>query len=85
MVFDDLWTVDGRNAGQCDSDCGRPYGAAGGGNDEADDQPGNPRRATATTGGSPRTAPLRSPEPNRGPTSARWGSAPPVEGEAHWT
>ena len=26
MVFDDLWTVDGTNLAQCDSDCGRPYG-----------------------------------------------------------
>ncbi|WP_210589661.1 hypothetical protein [Streptomyces sp. GESEQ-35] len=26
MVFDDLWTVDGTNLGQRDSDCGRPYG-----------------------------------------------------------
>ncbi|MFG2584089.1 glycine-rich domain-containing protein [Streptomyces malaysiensis] len=26
MVFDDLWTVNGENAAQCDSDCGRPYG-----------------------------------------------------------
>ena len=25
-VFDDLWTVDGTNLAQCDSDCGRPYG-----------------------------------------------------------
>ncbi|WP_064457001.1 glycine-rich domain-containing protein [Streptomyces hygroscopicus] len=28
MVFDDLWTVNGENAAQCDSDCGRPYGQA---------------------------------------------------------
>ncbi|WP_405585879.1 glycine-rich domain-containing protein [Streptomyces sp. NBC_01092] len=28
MVFDDLWTVDGSNLAQCDSDCGRPYGQA---------------------------------------------------------
>jgi hypothetical protein len=28
MVFDDLWTVDGANLAQCDSDCGRPYGQA---------------------------------------------------------
>ncbi|MFF8916820.1 glycine-rich domain-containing protein [Streptomyces sp. NPDC015032] len=28
MVFDDLWTVDGENLAQCDSDCGRPYGQA---------------------------------------------------------
>lgn len=28
MVFDDLWTVDGTNLAQCDSDCGRPYGQA---------------------------------------------------------
>ncbi|MFB6752288.1 glycine-rich domain-containing protein [Streptomyces sp. NPDC056353] len=27
-VFDDLWTVDGTNLAQCDSDCGRPYGQA---------------------------------------------------------
>ncbi|MFD5567540.1 glycine-rich domain-containing protein [Streptomyces cadmiisoli] len=27
-VFDDLWTVDGTNVAQCDSDCGRPYGQA---------------------------------------------------------
>lgn len=26
MVFDGLWTVNGENAAQCDSDCGRPYG-----------------------------------------------------------
>ncbi len=26
MVLDDLWTVNGQNAAQCDSDCGRPYG-----------------------------------------------------------
>ncbi|WP_406254781.1 glycine-rich domain-containing protein [Streptomyces chartreusis] len=25
-VFDELWTVNGENAAQCDSDCGRPYG-----------------------------------------------------------
>ncbi|MBQ1091753.1 hypothetical protein [Streptomyces sp. B93] len=28
VVFDDLWTMDGENLGQCDSDCGRPYGQA---------------------------------------------------------
>jgi hypothetical protein len=28
MVFDDLWTVNGTNLAQCDSDCGRPYGQA---------------------------------------------------------
>ncbi|NEA62582.1 hypothetical protein [Streptomyces sp. SID12488] len=28
MVFDDLWTVNGVNLAQCDSDCGRPYGQA---------------------------------------------------------
>ncbi|MFD7539544.1 hypothetical protein [Streptomyces sp. NPDC059819] len=28
MVLDDLWTVNGENAAQCDSDCGRPYGSA---------------------------------------------------------
>ncbi|MEU8975428.1 hypothetical protein AB0D11_40510 [Streptomyces monashensis] len=28
MVFDDLWTVNGINLAQCDSDCGRPYGQA---------------------------------------------------------
>lgn len=28
VVFDDLWTVDGTNLAQCDSDCGRPYGQA---------------------------------------------------------
>ncbi|MDI3390725.1 hypothetical protein QIS99_31690 [Streptomyces sp. B-S-A8] len=28
MVLDDLWTVNGENAAQCDSDCGRPYGQA---------------------------------------------------------
>ncbi|MEU6662543.1 hypothetical protein [Streptomyces sp. NPDC046821] len=27
-VFDARWTVDGENLAQCDSDCGRPYGAA---------------------------------------------------------
>ncbi|WP_418956806.1 glycine-rich domain-containing protein [Streptomyces tritici] len=27
MVMDDLWTVDGANAAQCDSDCGRDYRA----------------------------------------------------------
>jgi hypothetical protein len=27
MVLDDLWTVNGENAAQCDSDCGRPYGS----------------------------------------------------------
>ncbi|MFD4412612.1 glycine-rich domain-containing protein [Streptomyces sp. NPDC058246] len=27
-VFDDLWTVNGANLAQCDSDCGRPYGQA---------------------------------------------------------
>ncbi|MEU0820868.1 glycine-rich domain-containing protein [Streptomyces mirabilis] len=27
-VFDDLWTVNGANLAQCDSDCGRPYGRA---------------------------------------------------------
>ncbi|MEH0577301.1 glycine-rich domain-containing protein [Streptomyces sp. B21-108] len=26
VVFDDLWTVNGTNLAQCDSDCGRPYG-----------------------------------------------------------
>ncbi|MCT9077188.1 glycine-rich domain-containing protein [Streptomyces fulvoviolaceus] len=26
QVFDELWTVNGENAAQCDSDCGRPYG-----------------------------------------------------------
>ncbi|QDY78299.1 hypothetical protein [Streptomyces qinzhouensis] len=26
VVHDDLWTVNGENAAQCDSDCGRPYG-----------------------------------------------------------
>jgi hypothetical protein len=26
VVFDDLWTVNGENLAQCDSDCGRPYG-----------------------------------------------------------
>ncbi|MET7906572.1 hypothetical protein ABZ710_38080 [Streptomyces anthocyanicus] len=25
MVLDDLWTVDGESAAQCDSDCGRDY------------------------------------------------------------
>lgn len=30
MVFDDLWTVDGANAAQCDADCGRPYGSTEG-------------------------------------------------------
>ncbi|QNE76863.1 hypothetical protein F0344_21600 [Streptomyces finlayi] len=25
MVMDDLWTVNGENAAQCDSDCGRDY------------------------------------------------------------
>ncbi|GGT36529.1 hypothetical protein [Streptomyces purpureus] len=28
MVLDDLWTVNGENAAQCDSDCGRDYRAA---------------------------------------------------------
>lgn len=28
LVLDDLWTVNGENAAQCDSDCGRPYGRA---------------------------------------------------------
>ncbi|OQD55516.1 hypothetical protein BM536_013250 [Streptomyces phaeoluteigriseus] len=28
VVFDDLWTVNGTNLAQCDSDCGRPYGQA---------------------------------------------------------
>ncbi|MFI1829576.1 glycine-rich domain-containing protein [Streptomyces sp. NPDC020412] len=28
VVHDGLWTVDGENAAQCDSDCGRPYGSA---------------------------------------------------------
>lgn len=28
VVFDDLWTVDGENLAQCDSDCGKPYGQA---------------------------------------------------------
>lgn len=27
MVFDDLWTVNGESAAQCDSDCGRDYRA----------------------------------------------------------
>jgi hypothetical protein len=27
MVMDDLWTVNGENAAQCDSDCGRDYRA----------------------------------------------------------
>ncbi|MET9033172.1 glycine-rich domain-containing protein [Streptomyces mirabilis] len=27
-VFDDLWTVNGTNLAQCDSDCVRPYGRA---------------------------------------------------------
>lgn len=27
-VIDDRWAVDGENAAQCDSDCGRPYGQA---------------------------------------------------------
>lgn len=26
MVLDDLWTLNGENAAQCDSDCGRDYG-----------------------------------------------------------
>ncbi|MCI3930182.1 MULTISPECIES: glycine-rich domain-containing protein [unclassified Streptomyces] len=26
VVLDDLWTVNGENAAQCDADCGRPYG-----------------------------------------------------------
>ncbi|MCX5412240.1 hypothetical protein [Streptomyces sp. NBC_00059] len=26
QVFDGMWTVDGQNAAQCDSDDGRPYG-----------------------------------------------------------
>ncbi|GAA3048276.1 hypothetical protein [Streptomyces glomeratus] len=28
MVCDDLWTVNGTNLAQCDSNCGRPYGQA---------------------------------------------------------
>ncbi|MFH0243261.1 glycine-rich domain-containing protein [Streptomyces sp. HK10] len=28
VVMDELWTVDGESAAQCDADCGRPYGAA---------------------------------------------------------
>ncbi|GAV44634.1 hypothetical protein [Streptomyces acidiscabies] len=28
MVFDGLWTVDGTNLSNCDSDCGRLYGQA---------------------------------------------------------
>ncbi|MFD6249955.1 glycine-rich domain-containing protein [Streptomyces roseolus] len=28
MVLDDLWTVDGANAAQCDADCGRDYRAS---------------------------------------------------------
>ncbi|WP_314250641.1 hypothetical protein [Streptomyces sp. DSM 40907] len=28
MVMDDLWTVNGENAAQCDSDCGRDYRTA---------------------------------------------------------
>ncbi|MFD7894271.1 glycine-rich domain-containing protein [Streptomyces sp. NPDC059743] len=28
VVFDGLWSVNGENAAQCDSDCGRPYGAS---------------------------------------------------------
>ncbi|MFF5808285.1 glycine-rich domain-containing protein [Streptomyces sp. NPDC012746] len=28
VVLDDLWTVDGQSAAQCDSDCGRDYRAA---------------------------------------------------------
>ncbi|MFD9103927.1 hypothetical protein ACFVZN_22915 [Streptomyces virginiae] len=28
MVLDSLWTVNGENAAQCDSDCGRDYRAA---------------------------------------------------------
>lgn len=27
-VLDDLWTFNGENLAQCDSDCGRPYGQA---------------------------------------------------------
>ncbi|MEU1121542.1 MULTISPECIES: hypothetical protein [unclassified Streptomyces] len=27
-VCDELWTVNGENLAQCDSDCGRPYGQA---------------------------------------------------------
>ena len=27
-VHDDLWTHNGENLAQCDSDCGRPYGTA---------------------------------------------------------
>ncbi|MVO83973.1 hypothetical protein GPA10_04120 [Streptomyces sp. p1417] len=26
LVLDDVWTVNGENTAQCDSDCGRPYG-----------------------------------------------------------
>ncbi|GAA1357991.1 hypothetical protein [Streptomyces beijiangensis] len=28
LVLDEHWTVNGANAAQCDSDCGRPYGQA---------------------------------------------------------
>ncbi len=42
MVIDELWTVNGENAAQCDADCGRPYGAFGGGKDEDDGGGGNP-------------------------------------------
>ncbi|GAA1883782.1 hypothetical protein GCM10009753_09590 [Streptantibioticus ferralitis] len=45
LVFDDLWTVNGESAAQCDSDCGRPYGLTGGGNGsdgDSDGQGGNP-------------------------------------------
>lgn len=47
MVFDDLWTVNGRNAAQCDSDCGRPYGSAGGDSNDSDDSDdGEPNPST---------------------------------------
>lgn len=37
MVLDELWAVNGKSAAQCDSDCGRPYGSAGGNGDDNGD------------------------------------------------
>lgn len=41
-LVEDLWTVDGENATQCDADCGRPYGSAGGNGDSGDGEPNPP-------------------------------------------
>ncbi|GAU70817.1 hypothetical protein SSP35_23_00070 [Streptomyces sp. NBRC 110611] len=43
-IFDDLWTVNGENAAQCDSDCGRPYVVSSGG--EGEDDAGEPNPPT---------------------------------------